>query len=79
MLSFSINDATSLQVVRRDFDNHAVARHDSNEVFTHFSGDMRHDLMAVFKLNPEHRIGQQLDDAPAHFEKFFLGHVIPYV
>jgi hypothetical protein len=34
--------------------------------------------MTVLEFHAEHRIGQKLDDLPAHLEKFFLGQTLPH-
>ena len=34
------------------------------------------DGMAVFELNPEHRVGQQFHHLAAHLEEFFFGHAV---
>jgi hypothetical protein len=33
--------------------------------------------MAVLEADAKHCIGQQLDNLPAHLEKFFLGQMLP--
>jgi hypothetical protein len=33
--------------------------------------------MVVLEADAEHRVGQQLDHLPTHFEKLFLGHSHP--
>ena len=41
------------------------------------AGGVAKDLMTVLETDSEHRVGQKLDDLPAHFEKFFLGQKRP--
>src|SRR4029453_19212440 len=65
------------QVVGGELDQHLVAGEDADAVLAHLAGGMAEDLVAVLQLHAEHRVGQQLDDLPAHFEKFFLGHSHP--
>jgi len=33
------------------------------------------NLVVVFELNPEHRVGEEFHHAAAHLEQFFLGQI----
>ena len=37
-LTFAERDAAALEIVGRDFDQHVIARHNSDEVLAHFAG-----------------------------------------
>jgi hypothetical protein len=74
LLTFSINDTTTLEIVRRNFHDHTVTRHNPDEVLSHFSGNVRHHLMAVLKLNAELSVRESFDDVTFDLNCFFLRH-----
>ena len=39
-LTFAENDASSIHIVGRDFNNNSIAWYDPNKVLTHFSGNV---------------------------------------
>jgi len=43
-------------------------------MLAHFSGNVRHYHVTVFKLHPEHGIREGLGNRPFHFDMFFLCH-----
>ena len=73
-LPFPIDNAASLQVIRRNFHDHAVARHDPDEVLSHLAGDVRHHLMTVLQLNSKLRIRESFDHITFDLDCFFLRH-----
>jgi len=60
-LTFAIHDATAFQVVRGDFHDNTITRHDSDEVLSHFPGNVSHHLVAVFKLHAKLSIRECFD------------------
>ena len=72
LLSLAIYNSAFGQVIGREFHPNLVARHDTNEVFSHESCDMSHDFAACFQLNAKTRIGQCLCDSPFDLEGFFF-------
>ena len=71
-LTFSVGDSTLGQIIRGQFDTNFVARDDSNEVFAHAPGDVRHDFVAGFQLDSEPGVGEGLSDSAFDFECFFF-------
>ena len=61
-LTFAIDNPTALQVVWRNFDHNTIARHNPDKVFTHFSCNVCHDLMAVFKLHAKLSVRECFDN-----------------
>ena len=68
----SVGDTTTGEVVGGELYLHFVARKNSDVMHTHFSRDMREDLMTVFELNAKHRIGQRLGDSALEHDRIFL-------
>lgn len=64
ILLISIGDPSSCQVIRRQLNSHFIAWEYSNEVFSHFSGDMGQHSMTILYLHSKHSIGQWLDNGP---------------
>src|SRR5256885_11570235 len=74
-LSLAIDDATLGEIVRRELDVDFVARHDADEVFPHFAGDVSQNFRACIELDLEARIRQRLYHRSADDKRFlFLGH-----
>jgi hypothetical protein len=72
--AFAINNSTATQVVRRNFDFHAVARHDSNEILPHFAGYVRQDNVTILKFDTELSIRQRFNDGTFDLNGLFFGH-----
>ena len=70
----SIGDASLVQIVGGHFDIDLVADADADEIFPHFAGDMRQNLMPVWQRDPEHGAGQHLRHAAGQFNWLFCGH-----
>src|SRR3972149_3760112 len=64
------------EVVRRELHRDLVAWQYLNEVHPHLAGYVRQDLVPVFELHPEHRVGQSLDYRPLNLYCFFFGHLL---
>src|SRR4051812_6239242 len=58
-----VDDATAGQVVGRELHDHAVLGQDADVVLTHLAADVGEHPVPVLQLDPEHRVGQGLDDA----------------
>ena len=72
--SFAEDNAAAVGVVGGDFHDDAIARDDTDEIFAHFSGDVREDGVATFDRHAKLSVGQGLDDLAFHFNRFFFGH-----
>src|SRR5262252_3693459 len=72
--SGAVGDPTARQVVRRDFDGHAVARDDADEVLAHLAADVSEDLVPAVHLDAELGVGEGLDDRAFEHDGFFFGH-----
>ena len=72
LLPKPVHDSAPCQVIRTQLDRNPVAGEDANEVFAHASRNMGQGLVLIFKLHPEHGIGQDLDDHCHHFNCIFL-------
>src|SRR5688500_13503960 len=59
LLFEAVGDAALGQVVGGHLDQHLVACEHADTVLAHAAGSMSDDLMLVFELHPEHRVGQQ--------------------
>src|SRR5689334_2531189 len=59
----AVDDATAGQVVRRQLHDHAVLGQDADVVLPHLAADVGEHPVPVLQLDPEHRVGQRLDDA----------------
>ena len=70
--AFAVDDAAAAQIVRRDFDFHAVTRHDSNEVLAHPSRDVRHHFATSLELDSKPSVGESLGDRALDFKSFFF-------
>src|ERR1700709_438957 len=58
----AVDDPAARQVVRRQLHDDLVLGEDSDVVLTHLPADVCQDLVPVLELDPEHRVGQGLDD-----------------
>ena len=74
MLAFSIDDTTTLKVVRRNFDHNTVTRHNPDEVLSHFASNVSHNLMAILQLDAELSVRDSLDHVTFNLDCFFLRH-----
>ena len=67
----AVDDPTSIEVVRRDLDAHAVSGEHADAEAAHLAGEVREDGMAVLELHAEHRVGQRLDDLAVERDLLF--------
>ena len=68
-------DYTSLrQIVGRDFHAYTIPRHNSDEVFSHFAGDMSKHDVPVGQFQPEHRARQDIDHNSFSNNRLFFSH-----
>jgi len=74
ILTFSVHNTASLEVVWRNFNDNTIARHNPDEVLPHFAGHVCHHLMAVFELNAKLCVRERLDDVAFDLNCFFLRH-----
>ena len=58
-LFVSIGDPTSGEVVRGELYLDTIARQDSDVMHAHFSGDVGQHLVAIFKLDAKHCVGER--------------------
>ena len=76
-LLVSISYAPAIQIVWRQFDQNSISRKNSDEVLTHFAGNMgQHLVLAFFQFDPKHCIRQRLENFGHHFYRFFLRHTL---
>src|ERR1700733_15398494 len=68
-----VGDTPAVEVVGRDLHLHLVPRKDADAVHPHLARAMRQHLVAVLKLDPEHRIGQWLCHRAFQHDGVFLG------
>src|SRR3954466_11243320 len=62
-LLVAVDDATAGQVVGRELHDHAVFGQDADVVLAHLAADVGEHPVPVLQLDPEHRVGQRLDNA----------------
>ena len=67
----AVDDATPVEVVRRDLDAHAVPGEDADAESAHLAGQMREDGMPVLELDAEHRVGKRFDDLAVERDLLF--------
>ena len=72
-LLVSVGDAATGKVVGRELDLDAVSGEDADVVHAHLSRDVGQHLVPVLELDPEHGIGQRLDDGALEDDRIFLG------
>jgi hypothetical protein len=71
-LAFPVNDPAFCQIIRREFDADAIARHNTDKMLPHPTGDVGHNDVSTFDLNAKTSIGQGLRDRAFDLECFFL-------
>ena len=72
VLLVAVYDPAPGQIVRTELYRHPVAREDADEILSHASRYVRQNLVLVFKLDFEHRVGQRLYDSCHYFNRVFL-------
>ncbi|GAA5509235.1 hypothetical protein Rcae01_04734 [Novipirellula caenicola] len=71
-LSFSEDDSTLGQIVRRQFNSHLITRNNTDEVFTHTARNMSHHFATGLQLDTETSIGECLGYSTFDFEGLFF-------
>jgi hypothetical protein len=70
-----VEDASFGQVVWGHFQLDPIAACQSNEMLSHFPGNMRKNLvLALVQLDPEHGSGKDGDDGAFNFDRVRCGH-----
>jgi hypothetical protein len=70
----SINNSSAIQIVGRELDRDFVSGENADEIFSHFAGNVRQNLVFVFQFHLEHSIGQRLYDRCHYFNRVFFAH-----
>src|SRR5437588_9127013 len=65
-------DAPAREVVGRQFDLHAIARHQLDVVLPHLPRDVPEDDRAVVELHAEHHVRERLGDEAVDLDRLFL-------
>ena len=68
------NDSCLGQIVGRKLHRDFIARHDSNEMFAHLTGDMSEHVALAWKVHAKHRTWQHLGYRPFGHDLLFLWH-----
>ena len=72
-----VRNSAAVEIVRRQFNEHAIAGQNSDEVLAHLAGDVRqHLVLVIFQLHSEHGVGQGLEHLGHYFYRFFLRHIL---
>jgi hypothetical protein len=71
-LAFAVNDPALCQIVRRKFDPNPVARHNTDEVLSHPTGNVGQNNVSTFDLNAKTSIGEGLRHNALNLKCFFL-------
>src|SRR5947208_9919996 len=68
------DDPRLAQIVGRKLHRNFVARNNSNEVLSHFAGDVGEHVALTCKINPKHCAWENLSHRSFHHDLFFLRH-----
>ncbi len=60
-LGLAIGDSSLSKIIRGQLDRNAVTWHDTNVMFSHFTGDVSYNLMTVFELDTKLSTRKGLD------------------
>jgi hypothetical protein len=74
-VSQSVDNATASEIVRRQLDQNAISRKDTDEMFPHLAGYVGQYFVPIFQLDPEHRVGKRLANYCFNFYRVFLGQI----
>ena len=72
LLTFAIGDSALREIVRGQFNRHAVAGDDTNEVLAHLAGYMSYDLMAILELDAKLGPRQGLHNGSRELNHFLI-------
>ena len=61
------------EVVGRELYGNLVSREDTNEILSHFSGNVSQYHVFTFQFDPEHGVGQRFQHCRDYFNCFFFG------
>ena len=75
-VSKTINDPSTIEIVRTHLHLHHITHGDFYEVLSQFSGNMGKHLMPIFQFNTKHRTGQNRNNLTLYLNIFFGGHKI---
>ena len=75
-VSQTIDDPTSIEIVRAHLHLHHVANGDFDEMLTQFPGDMGKNLMPIFQFHAKHGAGQNCNNLTLDLDIFFGSHKI---
>lgn len=70
------SDPCFAKIVRCHFDVYYVPHADSDEVLSHFAGDMSKHFMSIRQNDPEHRSRQDLGDPTRNYNWLLFSHAI---
>ena len=70
-------NAAARQVIGGQLDFHFIAGIDTDEIHTHFSGDMCHNPVAILQFHLEHGIWKGLNYFTFHFDHVAFGQCQP--
>jgi hypothetical protein len=68
----TIGNSSPRQIIRGQLHRDLVSRQNLDEVHPHLARYVRQDLMAIFHLDPEHGVGEGLQDRSLYFNRVFL-------
>src|ERR1700676_4859557 len=71
-LFVAVYNTPACQVIGRELDRNAVSGQDADKILPHFSRNVGEDLMLVFELHAEHRVGKRLNHGGHHFDGIFF-------
>ena len=74
MLLEPVGDPAAGEVVGRQLHRDPVAGEDPDVIHPHLARHVGEDPVPVFHLDPEHRVGQRLDDLALDLDRVFLAH-----
>jgi hypothetical protein len=69
----AVHDAATRQVVGAERDSHFVTREHFDAVGSHSPGQVRESFVLVSETNPEHRVGEGLEDRSVQQDLIFTG------
>src|SRR4051812_32394342 len=71
-LAEAVGDPPSTQVIRAEFDQHAVSEQDADVVHPHASRDPGEDVVPICQFDIEHGVWARLADGPLDLNDLFL-------
>src|SRR5712692_9324050 len=71
-LLVTVHNSAARQIVRGKLHRNFISRQNPDEILAHFAGNVRQNLVLVFELHAEHRVGQRLNHRCHHFNGVLL-------